>query len=207
MFCPKGGNTPDSIDVSTNSEQRVNSNPMVSEQCVEEIQETKAQDLNVEYYFKKYWPNRTEAIKAIRRETGMGLIEAKKVIDSTFDELSGLSNHQDISVAWTNLKGAVKKGCHKSKCDGEVPDNLIQCTSENGIGREPDGANESNVNIVATCALVQPSERIQMDHSIGPSEKKQAEGSSEWGNLDLSCYYQKYRHDRVKAIMALRVDT
>ena len=37
-------------------------------------------------YFERYAPNRVKAIKALRRDTGMGLVEAKSVIDRYFNE-------------------------------------------------------------------------------------------------------------------------
>ena len=40
---------------------------------------------NLDYYYRRYNPNRTEAIMVLRRDTGMGLVEAKKCIDFIFD--------------------------------------------------------------------------------------------------------------------------
>lgn len=40
---------------------------------------------SLDYYYRRYNPSRTEAIMALRRDTGMGLVEAKKCIDYIFD--------------------------------------------------------------------------------------------------------------------------
>lgn len=64
---------------------------------------------------------------------------------------------------------------------------------------EPNEVNESKTSFAATYA------EGQLPTS-SPEEKKD-EGNKECEPLDLSCYYQKYQHDRVKAIMALRIDT
>lgn len=40
---------------------------------------------NLEYYYQRYKPNREEAIIALRIDTGMEFLEAKKSIDSVFD--------------------------------------------------------------------------------------------------------------------------
>ena len=59
-------------------------------------------------YFDKYNPNRVAAIKALRKHTGMGLVEAKTLIDQMFNEQLGQPHEDKLLTAWSNLKTAVK---------------------------------------------------------------------------------------------------
>ena len=61
----------------------------------------------LEDYYYRYKPNRRKAIKALCKDTGMGLVEAKKMIDQAFDALSGES-HKDIFSSWKVLKDLFK---------------------------------------------------------------------------------------------------
>lgn len=45
-----------------------------------------SQDIDMEFYFQKYHPYRGEAIKAVRRDTGMSLRQAKDMVDEVFDK-------------------------------------------------------------------------------------------------------------------------
>ena len=49
---------------------------------------------SLEDYYNQYRPSRIKAIKALRRDTGMGLVEAKNAIDEVFDKLSGKSPYR-----------------------------------------------------------------------------------------------------------------
>lgn len=66
-----------------------------------------ARNPKLEDYYYRFGPNRVKAVKALRQDTGMGLVEAKNMIDSVFDTLSGES-HEDLSVTWKNVKDAFK---------------------------------------------------------------------------------------------------
>ena len=61
----------------------------------------------LEDYYHRYKPNRRKAIKALCEDTGMGVVEAKKMIDQVFGELSG-ELHEDISLSWKILKDLFK---------------------------------------------------------------------------------------------------
>lgn len=63
--------------------------------------------LSLEDYYYRFQPNRLKAIKALRKDTGMGLVEAKEVIDQIFDKFSGESQ-KSVSSAWENLKDLFK---------------------------------------------------------------------------------------------------
>lgn len=63
--------------------------------------------MTLEDYYYRYKPNRVRAIKALRRDTGMGLVEAKKAIDGVFDELSRES-HRDLRVSAKIIKNIFK---------------------------------------------------------------------------------------------------
>ena len=63
--------------------------------------------MTLEDYYYRYKPNRIRAIKALRKNTGMGLKEAKETIDSVFDELSGES-HADLHISAKIIKNAFK---------------------------------------------------------------------------------------------------
>lgn len=60
-----------------------------------------------DYYFR-YQPSRLKAIKALRRDTGLGLVEAKEIIDQLFDKKSGITG-KTVSGAWQILKDSIKK--------------------------------------------------------------------------------------------------
>ena len=77
--------------------------------CREGTQERKNHGLSdINDYFDRYCPNRVAAIKALRANTGMGLIEAKSAIDQVFDERLGQLNNKSVSSAKKNLMGAIK---------------------------------------------------------------------------------------------------
>ena len=64
-------------------------------------------------YFERYSPNRANAIKALRRDTGLGIVEAKSMIDRYFDERLDQSHDKDVSVARRNFWDAVKSAQSK----------------------------------------------------------------------------------------------
>ena len=72
------------------------------------LEEYSKQAMDLNDYFDLYNPDRTKAIKALREHTGIGLIEAKKLIDQVFDKRLGQTNNNDLSTAWNNLKTAIK---------------------------------------------------------------------------------------------------
>ena len=65
--------------------------------------------LDLDAYFLRYQPNRVKAIKALRKDTGIGLIEAKNLIDDLFDRRLGESHDRDVAVAKANLQYAFRE--------------------------------------------------------------------------------------------------
>lgn len=68
--------------------------------------------LDLNQYFDQYHPNRVKAVKALRRDTGMGLVESKNLIDQVFDERLHQDHDKDWAVAGRNLKDAIKEMLH-----------------------------------------------------------------------------------------------
>ena len=68
---------------------------------------------NIEEYFDKYKTSRVKAIKALRKDTGMDLIHAKKMIDQLFDQCLGESHDKDLLVAGKNVKDALRSAKKK----------------------------------------------------------------------------------------------
>ena len=65
-------------------------------------------ECDLDAYFYRYKPNRLKAIKALRADTGMDLVEAKEKIDETFDRHLNRSDESELSVAKRNLMDAIK---------------------------------------------------------------------------------------------------
>lgn len=76
--------------------------------CGAVLPESGAKNPCLEEYYFRYRPSRLKAIKALRRDTGIGLVEAKGIIDQLFDKKSGVTG-DTVSGAWQILKESVTK--------------------------------------------------------------------------------------------------
>ena len=190
MFCPKCGRDcgNDRVCISCGC-QTYQMRAQHQEMSTTEAQ-TKSRDLM--YYFEQYQPNRTAAINALRKDTNMGLIEAKKLIDRLFDEQSNQSS-SNTSVAFQNLKFAIKGFVCKQN-NAEVTSTQKQ-------------ENDDRIAVDDNCEKIQNNQEATV---MGFPDGGQVGFSNEQEPqlyADYSRYYIEYRQDRVKAIMALRVDT
>jgi len=190
MFCPNCGRDCANKGVCASCGYRVSK---VGAQNIGQVRtEVQKEHHDLMYYFEQYQPNRTAAIKALRKDTNMSLVEAKKTIDRLFDEQTNQTGI-NLSLAFQNLKSAIKAS-ERERCNTEMMTTHVQQCNE-AIATEE--SCKEPLNTQGNNAMELPDET----QSDSVSDQKLHPYT------DYSHYYLTYRPDRVKAIMALRVDT
>ena len=95
MFCPNCGHNCGDANFCSNCGRSLKD---VSVEVLTDSQPTdKRADMILRY--GQYMPNRLEAIRVLRQDTGMGLLEAKQTIDELFGEESESTSPRTVDVA------------------------------------------------------------------------------------------------------------
>lgn len=136
------------------------------------------------YYFEQYQPNRPAAIKALRKDTNMSLIEAKRLIDQLFDEQTNKSG-RSIPSAAQNLKFAIVT------FGREHYNTEIETTQEQEC--------DESIETEESCVQTQNNQEVITEGGTDFPEDHETP--------DYSHYYIQHRPDRLAAITAIRVDT
>lgn len=190
MFCPNCGKDCGDEGICSSCGHRVSK--MQERNIAQGTIEVENKTHDLICYFVQYQPNRTAAIKALRKDTNLSLVEAKKLIDRLFDEQTAQSSG-NFSPSYQNLKSAIKDF-------GSEPYNTKITTKQVQQSNHPTAREEC-------CNLVRQSKRNHMLELSDEAQPTPIGDQKRCPDVDYSRYYMEYRTDRVKAIMALRVDT